>query len=120
LRDEANPRDRPLAWSESIGGLLRGIGEAFIVALVLELLVDPRLKTLLVEEIINEPPGRIAMAGAGADRLGEVSLSVHAIARDPRAKLDSIAGYTLRPRYFFGTHPNTQGPGGSDGSGGRP
>lgn len=41
-------------WSESIGGMLRGVGEAFIVALVLELVVDPHLKSKLVREIIEE------------------------------------------------------------------
>jgi hypothetical protein len=49
----------PPVWSESISGLLKGIGEAFIVALVLELLVDAPLKHRLVDEIIDEVAPRI-------------------------------------------------------------
>jgi hypothetical protein len=49
----------PPVWSESIGGLLRGVGEAFIVALVLELVVDPQLKGKLVKEILHDVAARI-------------------------------------------------------------
>ena len=76
---------------------------------------------LRARELCHRPGRhRIAMAGAGADRLGAVSLPVYAIARDPRAKLDSIAGYTRRPRHFFGAHPNARGAGGGHGSGYEP
>ena len=50
---------KSLPWSESIDGLLRGVGEAAIVALVLELLVDTPLKHRLVEEVIHQVAPRI-------------------------------------------------------------
>jgi hypothetical protein len=40
-------------WSESVGGLLRGIGEAVVVALVLEWLVDAPAKQRLMGETMH-------------------------------------------------------------------
>jgi hypothetical protein len=44
----------PEAWGESAGGLLRGIGEAVLIALILEWLVDAPAKHRLVEEVIRQ------------------------------------------------------------------
>jgi hypothetical protein len=46
-------------WSEPVAGLLNGIGEAAIIALVLELMVDARLKRRLVQDTIHEVAPRI-------------------------------------------------------------
>src|SRR4051812_44802601 len=46
-------------WGESASGLIRGIGEAGLVALVLEILVDARLKRRLVQETIRDVAPRI-------------------------------------------------------------
>jgi len=49
----------PMGWSESIGGLLKGVGEAVVVALVLEWLVDARTKRRIVAESIRQVSPRI-------------------------------------------------------------
>lgn len=44
----------PDVWREAAGALLRGIGEAVVIALVLERLVDAPAKRRLVEDVIRE------------------------------------------------------------------
>src|ERR1019366_8311815 len=51
--------------------------------------------------------------------LRKVSVPFHAIAGDPRAKLDPVAGHSGRAGHFLGAHPNAKGVGRGDGRGRR-